>query len=261
MALIKGKRGWRRDATAGDESRGGAAQGSPEFTKSSAPGVASTRAWVGCVQRVTRDELGPKTGYGGALLAGHGCRGGSARRSSPARCVRAVPVLGCGRKGVREALRSKRKTTRAYAGLCGAAEAWPWRSGGGGSPAAVLRQPSGPRPKFLGEKGGTGLQGAHQGVAVDGVAAQGSRRRSPGGGRGRRSRRRSLQRLAWSAAGLGELPASRRSRCAAWPGSGAAERRKHGGAEERRGVELVEAAARVYGGAWDGWDTGVRWAV
>jgi len=35
--------------------------------------------------------------------------------------------------------------------------------------------------------------------------------------------------------GLGEFQASRRSRCAAWPGSGAAERRKHGGAEERRG--------------------------
>ena len=88
--------GRRRD-TAGDESRGGAAQGSPEFTKSGAPGVASTRAWVGCVQRIMRDAPGAKTGYGGALLAGHGCRGGSARRSSPARRVRAVPVLGCGR--------------------------------------------------------------------------------------------------------------------------------------------------------------------
>ena len=91
--------GRRRNATAGDEPRGGAAQGSPEFTKSGAPGVVSTRAWVGCVQRITRDAPGPKTRYGGALLAGHGCRGGSARRSSPARCVRAVPVLGCGAKG------------------------------------------------------------------------------------------------------------------------------------------------------------------
>jgi len=79
----KGARG-RRRATAGDESRGGAAQDSPEFTKTGAPGVVSTRAWVGCVQRVTRDAPGPKTRYGGALLAGHGCRGGSARAGSPA---------------------------------------------------------------------------------------------------------------------------------------------------------------------------------
>jgi len=85
VATIKGKRGWRRDATAGDESRGDAAQGLPEFTKSGAPGVVSTRAWVGCVQRVTRDAPGPKTGYGGALLAGHDCRGGSARQGSPER--------------------------------------------------------------------------------------------------------------------------------------------------------------------------------
>ena len=74
--------GRRRNATAGDESRGGVAQGSPEFTKSDAPGVVSTRAWVGCDQRVTRDAPGPKTRYGGALLAGHDCRGGSAQEGS-----------------------------------------------------------------------------------------------------------------------------------------------------------------------------------
>ena len=77
--------GRRRNATAGDESRGGAAQGSSEFTKSGAPGVVSIRALVGCVQRVTRDAPGPKTGYGGALLAGHDYRGGSARAGSPER--------------------------------------------------------------------------------------------------------------------------------------------------------------------------------
>ena len=206
--------GRRRNATAGDESRGGVAQGSPEFTKSGAPGVVSTRSWVGCVQHVTRDAPGPKTEYGGALLAGHGCRGGSARRNSPARRVRAVPVLDCGCKGVREALSSNARQRGANAGLCGAAEAWPWRSGGRGTPAAVLCQLSGLRPNCLGEKGGTGLQGAHRGVAVDGAAAQGGRRRSPGGGRGRRSRRMSLQRLEWSAAGPGKLQRSRRSRCA-----------------------------------------------
>ena len=74
---------WR--ATAGDKSRGGAARDSPEFTKIGAPGVVSTRAWVGCVQRVTRDAPGPKTGYGGAPLAEHDYRGGSARRGSPER--------------------------------------------------------------------------------------------------------------------------------------------------------------------------------
>ena len=103
------------------------------------------------------------------------------------------------------------------AGSCCATGVLPWRSGGGGTPAAVLCQQSGLRPNCLSAKGGTGLQGAHRGVAVDGVAAQGSRRRSPGGGRGRRSRRRSLQRLEWGAAGPGKLQKSRRSRCAPRP--------------------------------------------
>jgi hypothetical protein len=60
----------RRRATAGDESRSGAAQGSPEFTKSGAPGIASTRAWVGCVQRVTRDAPGQKQGTAGLCSPG-----------------------------------------------------------------------------------------------------------------------------------------------------------------------------------------------
>ena len=61
-----------------DKSHGGSAQDSTEFTKIGALGVFSTRAWVGCGWRVTRVAPGPKTGYGGALLAGHDCRGGSA---------------------------------------------------------------------------------------------------------------------------------------------------------------------------------------
>ena len=77
--------GERRGSTAGDKSHGGAARDSPEFTKIGAPGVVSTRAWVKSGQRVTRDAPGPKTGYGGAPLAGHDCGGGSARRGSPER--------------------------------------------------------------------------------------------------------------------------------------------------------------------------------
>jgi len=107
--------------------------------------------------------------------------------------------------------RTQARVTRGWGGL---QKAWPWRSGGEETPAAVLCQPSGLRPNCNGAKGGTGLQGAHRGVVVDGAAAQGGRRRSPGGGRGRRSRRRSLQRLEWSAAGPGKLLRSRRSRCA-----------------------------------------------
>ena len=116
---------------------------------------------------------------GGAGLAGER-REGHSRRGlwcKGGACVRA----GSGR--------TQARVTQGWGGL---QKAWPWRSGGGGTPAAVLCQPSGLRPKCLGAKGGTGLQGAHRGVVVDGAAAQGGRRRSPGGGRGRRSRRRSL---------------------------------------------------------------------
>ena len=76
-----------------DKSRGGSARDLTEFTKIGALGVFSTRAWVGCGRRVTRVAPGPKTGYGGALLAGHDCRGGSALWSSPAQRVRAEPRL------------------------------------------------------------------------------------------------------------------------------------------------------------------------
>ena len=80
-----------------DKSRGGSARDSTEFTKIGALGVFSTCAWVGCGRRVTRVAPGPKTGYGGALLAGHDCRGGSAQWSSLAQRVRAEPrlVQGC----------------------------------------------------------------------------------------------------------------------------------------------------------------------
>ena len=76
-----------------DKSHGGSARESPEFTKIGALGVFSTRAWVGCGRRVTRVAPGPKTGYGGALLTRHDCRGGSTRWSSPAQHVRAEPWL------------------------------------------------------------------------------------------------------------------------------------------------------------------------
>ena len=61
-------------------------------------GVASTRAGVGCVQRVACDAPGPKPGTAGLCSPGMAAAA-AARRSSPARCVRAVPVLGCGAKG------------------------------------------------------------------------------------------------------------------------------------------------------------------
>ena len=77
-----------------DKSHGGSARDSPEFTKIGALGVFSTRAWVGCGRRVTCDAPRPKTGYGGALLTRHDCRGGSARRGSPA--CRRVGRSGCG---------------------------------------------------------------------------------------------------------------------------------------------------------------------
>jgi len=96
---------------------------------------------------------------------------------------------------------------------------------------------------------------------MSGDDVQGRMAATSGGGSLRSSRRKGRCRGRSGAAGSGKILASRRSRCAARPGSGAAGRRKHGGAEERRGAELVEAAARVYGGAWDGWDTGLRWAV
>ena len=76
-----------------DKSRDGSARDLTEFTKIGALGVFSTRAWVGCGWRVTRVAPRTKTGYGGALLAGHVCRGGSAWWSSPAQRVRADPRL------------------------------------------------------------------------------------------------------------------------------------------------------------------------
>ena len=80
----KGARG-RRRATAGDKSRGGAAWDSPEFTKTGARGVVSTRPWVGCVQRVTRDAPGPKAGTAGLCSPGMTVAAalrGKARRSA-----------------------------------------------------------------------------------------------------------------------------------------------------------------------------------
>ena len=195
-------RAGRRRNTAGAELRGG---GSPEFTKSGAPGVASTRAGVGCVQRVACDAPGPKPGTAGlcspGMAAAAALRGGARRRD-----VCGLRLCCVVAQRDQEGSTKQTQDNAAHAGRCGAAEAWPWRSGGGGSPAAVLRQPSGPRPKFLGEKGGTGLQGAHLGVgSKEGPAQRGRRRepaakttRSPGRSRcGRRGRRRKVRGGSW----------------------------------------------------------------
>ena len=84
-------RGERRRATAGDKSRGGAARDSPEFTKIGSPGVVSTRAWVRCGQRVTRDAPGQKQGTEGLRSPGMTAAAallGEARRSA------SVPATG-----------------------------------------------------------------------------------------------------------------------------------------------------------------------
>ena len=61
-------------------------------------GGQSDPAWVREVQRVACDAPGPKPGTAGLCSPGMAAAA-AARRSSPARCVRAVPVLGCGAKG------------------------------------------------------------------------------------------------------------------------------------------------------------------
>ena len=71
---------------------------------------------------------------------------------------------------------------------------------------------------------------------MSGDDVQGRMAATSGGGSLRSSRRKGRCRGRSGAAGSGKILASRRSRCAARPGSGAAERRKHGGAEERRGA-------------------------
>ena len=66
-------------------------ENSPGFTVNGAPGVKSTRVLVWDDQRDTRDPPGPKTGYDRALGGEHKGCGGSARRSSPAQHVWALP--------------------------------------------------------------------------------------------------------------------------------------------------------------------------
>jgi hypothetical protein len=63
-----------------------------------------------------RNPLAPTAGLGVAQSDQRDCGGGSARRSSPEQRGRAVSVLGCGRKVVREALHSKHKTTQGLRG-------------------------------------------------------------------------------------------------------------------------------------------------
>ena len=163
---------------------------------------------------------------GGAGLAGERREGHSGRGlwCKGGACARA----GSGR--------TQARVTQGWGGL---QKAWPWRSGGGESPVAVLRQPSGPRPKFLGEKGGTGLQGAHLGVgSKEGPAQRGRRRepaakttRSPGRSRcGRRGRRRKVRGGSWRCGGAEALLGR---------SFGVVEGCGYGGAEEVRAAELA----------------------
>ena len=73
-------RAGRRRATAGDSVRGGAALGSPEIVESDAPGVVSTRVWVGWPLRGTCSSPGRLDGHGEGLSVELDGGGGSARR-------------------------------------------------------------------------------------------------------------------------------------------------------------------------------------
>jgi hypothetical protein len=90
-------------AAAGDESRGGAVLGSPEFGVSCAPGLKLTRARVWVLSTARRSRLGTKLGSGkpGAVLAAPaaGWRG----EASPARAFK--PCL-CQTKGAKRGRRS-----------------------------------------------------------------------------------------------------------------------------------------------------------
>ena len=68
----------RRRATTGDESRGGAAQDSPEFTKIGALGVDPSGALAWEDQRFMRDPLGPCARVGDGRSGELGGNGGSA---------------------------------------------------------------------------------------------------------------------------------------------------------------------------------------
>jgi hypothetical protein len=183
----------RRWAADGDESRGGARRGLAGEGLGGALGLGLGRGFAGEVASGMRKPLVASGGGFEAPSVKPVGDGGSAAQGLPARGVKATLGAGCGAKGVLVRVRGQgepKPGSREAGVVCrrrghGGAAA-------GGTPAAVLCQPSGLRPNCPGAKGGTGLQGAHRGVAVDGAAAQGGRRRSPGGGRGRRSRRRSL---------------------------------------------------------------------
>ena len=73
-------RAGRRRATAGDSVRGGVALGSPEIVESDAPGVVSTRVWVGWPLRGTCSSPGRLDGHGEGLSVELDGGGGSARR-------------------------------------------------------------------------------------------------------------------------------------------------------------------------------------
>ena len=189
----------RRWVADGDESRGGARRGLAGEGQSGVPRLGLDRGLAVAHVRDMGDALVALAGLeevrGGAGSAAAGRRGETRWRA------RSCVALGTGAVANDHArMRSAQaRWNGTLAGSCCATGVLPWRSGGGGTPAAVLCQQSGLRPNWLSAKGGTGLQSAHRGVAVDGVAAQGSRRQSSaagcGGARGGRSLRRSSGRL------------------------------------------------------------------
>jgi hypothetical protein len=65
--------------------RGGAQGNPPEFTKTGAPGVVSTRVWVGWHLRDMRKPLEAKAGLGRAWAGLATARGGLHSGASPAR--------------------------------------------------------------------------------------------------------------------------------------------------------------------------------
>jgi hypothetical protein len=78
--------------TPATQSRGGAAQGSPDLTVNGAPGVKLGRAWIWRDQRIMRDLPGAKAGFGVLWTCARSGGDGPARRRTPA-CGVPVPAV------------------------------------------------------------------------------------------------------------------------------------------------------------------------